>query len=190
MKNVNRIIIVVMALVMMCSSFAFADDRNTNDNANEITEESSGIILDLGELEPGKTVSYYMIEGPDGELMATTNPSSVAIFAGSITANSWVGNTINYTIRVTSTGIQMRRHWGTVKLYKVTSLGLQGAEINSATFTTSYSSGTYVLTYNDNINTTGVNKVFLKVINPKVEDIYGDITQMYGFFIRANKSNF
>ena len=48
MKNVNRIIIVVMALVMMCSSFAFADDRNTNDNANEITEESSGIILDLG----------------------------------------------------------------------------------------------------------------------------------------------
>ncbi len=174
---INRIIgsrvIACVLIVLLISTIglfdsAYADDRQENDNEImfEINKDSDNII-------------YYFTEDENGNIKIIDEGKAVLIDSafGFLTVNSWVGNNVNMTIKVTSESALLS-HSGTISFLKVTSLGLPGSVFNSATFSTSSPIGLHTLYKQVTMNACGKSQIYIKLSNLKVYDTYGDVLSM------------
>lgn len=112
------------------------------------------------------------------------------VYVGTLTVTSWIGTNVTFTINITSSQNAMKKHTGTIEFYKVNSLGMMGTIFNSMPFYLKNGAGTNTMTDTYTMNAQSNTKIYIKLTNLRVEDIFGDVLALTDCQKRYNKSDF
>ena len=157
-------------------------------------EESTGgcITIEKESIDNNGTITNGLVMNKDGQIDAV-RPSSIfgtEIYVGTLTVTSWIGTNVTFTIKVRSMENAIKKHTGTIEFYKVNSLGMMGNIFNSMTFYLHNGAGTRTMTDTYTMNAQSNTKIYIKLTNMRVEDIFGDILALTDCKKRFNKSDF
>lgn len=184
-KIISSIIIVMVIIGNI--SFAFASEKAVG------VDNETIVVLDKEILEDNKTIQYGFNVTDDGGI--EVKPFGIFDFGmesydGILDLQSWNGTSILFSIRLSSSEINMLSHSGTIEIHKVSSLGLIGDKYNSQTFLIESPFAVNHLSQTYNMYVGNESKIYIKLTNLRVNRIAEGLLSIPNAQKRFDKKDF